>query len=167
VSGNCLCSMALTISPRQQLVDPVHLVVGGAAENIGKPSLRINAIELGCFDKRVSMADFRSWPARSCRSEFRPLLRVQRPFRIYITICGTTWSSDPAAPYADRRTKSDRQSFHLWSAILEFHFPLLHDTPAKPLLFLVRTIRYLSRPITLFGSSLRIPSNDTSLVAGS
>ena len=33
--------------PGQQPVDPVDLVVGDAAENIGQPSLRIDAVELG------------------------------------------------------------------------------------------------------------------------
>jgi hypothetical protein len=40
-------SANLSISPGQQLVDPIYLVVGDTAENISQPSLRINAIELG------------------------------------------------------------------------------------------------------------------------
>ena len=38
---------------REQLVQPVDLVVGNAAENIGEPGLRINAIEFGGFDEGV------------------------------------------------------------------------------------------------------------------
>jgi hypothetical protein len=43
----------LSISPGQQLVDPIDLVIGDAAKHIGQPSLRIDAVELGRLDKRV------------------------------------------------------------------------------------------------------------------
>jgi hypothetical protein len=36
-----------------QLVDPIDLVVGDAAKDIGQPSLWIDAVELGGFDKRL------------------------------------------------------------------------------------------------------------------
>jgi hypothetical protein len=38
----------LSVPTRQKLVDPLHLVVGDAAENTVQPSLRIDAIALGC-----------------------------------------------------------------------------------------------------------------------
>jgi hypothetical protein len=43
----------LSVSPRQQFVAPVDLVVSDTAKNIGQPSLRINAVELGRFDQYV------------------------------------------------------------------------------------------------------------------
>jgi hypothetical protein len=36
--------------PRQQFVDLVDLVVRDAAENVGEPCLRINAVQLGGLD---------------------------------------------------------------------------------------------------------------------
>ena len=36
-----------------QLVDPIGLMIGDAAENIGQPNLWIDSIELGSFDQRV------------------------------------------------------------------------------------------------------------------
>ena len=46
-------SADLIMSPGQQPVDPIDLVVSDAAQDIGQPSLWINAIELGGFDQRV------------------------------------------------------------------------------------------------------------------
>jgi len=43
----------LIVPPRQELVDPVDLVVSDAAKDIGEPSLRIDTVELGCFDQSV------------------------------------------------------------------------------------------------------------------
>ena len=43
----------LSVLPRQQLVDPVDLVVGDAAEDIGEPGLRIDVVELGCLNPCV------------------------------------------------------------------------------------------------------------------
>ncbi len=40
--------------PGKQLVDAVDLVVGNAAENVGEPGLRIDAVEFGGFDLGVS-----------------------------------------------------------------------------------------------------------------
>jgi hypothetical protein len=37
-------SMGRSRSPRQQLVDPIDLVIANTTENIGKPSLRIDAL---------------------------------------------------------------------------------------------------------------------------
>ncbi len=37
----------------EQFANPVDLMVGNAAENIGQSCLRINTVELGRFDQRV------------------------------------------------------------------------------------------------------------------
>ena len=42
-----------SVTPRQQLVDPGDLVVGDAAEYVGEPGLRIDAVQLGAFDQGV------------------------------------------------------------------------------------------------------------------
>jgi len=39
--------------PGQELVEPRDLVIGDAAENIGEPSLRIDAVQLGGLDQRI------------------------------------------------------------------------------------------------------------------
>ncbi len=43
----------LSVTPLQKLFDPIDLMDGDAAESIGEPSLRIDAVELGRFDQRV------------------------------------------------------------------------------------------------------------------
>ena len=48
-----LCSISLSTPPGQQLVDSVDLVVGDAAENIGKPCLRIDTVEFGRLNQCV------------------------------------------------------------------------------------------------------------------
>src|SRR5262249_40109404 len=39
--------------PRQQLADAPHRMIGKAGEDIGEPSLRVDAVELGGLDQRV------------------------------------------------------------------------------------------------------------------
>ena len=42
-----------SVTPGQQIVQFGDLVIGDAAKNIGEPGLRVDTIELGCFDQRV------------------------------------------------------------------------------------------------------------------
>jgi hypothetical protein len=39
--------------PGEQLVESSDLVVGDAAQNVGEPGLRIDAIQLGAFDQGI------------------------------------------------------------------------------------------------------------------
>ena len=39
--------------PRQELIDPVDLVIGDAVEHIGQPGLRVDTVKLGGFDQGV------------------------------------------------------------------------------------------------------------------
>ncbi len=43
----------LSVTPGHQLVQTRDLVIGNAAENIGLPGLRINAVQLGGFNQRI------------------------------------------------------------------------------------------------------------------
>ncbi len=43
----------LSVTPRHQFVDPIDLVIGDAAENVGEPCLRINAVQLHGLDQRI------------------------------------------------------------------------------------------------------------------
>jgi hypothetical protein len=43
----------LSVTPKQQLIDPVDLVIGNAGKGIGEPGLRIDAVELRAFDEAV------------------------------------------------------------------------------------------------------------------
>ncbi len=43
----------LSVTPRHELVETRDLVIGNAAENIGQPCLRINAVQLGGLDQRI------------------------------------------------------------------------------------------------------------------
>ena len=43
----------LSVTRRQQSVETIDLVVCDAAERIGEPDLRIDAVELCCFDHQV------------------------------------------------------------------------------------------------------------------
>ena len=42
-----------TVTLRPQLADPRGHVIGDAAEHIGEPGLRVDAIELRCLDQGV------------------------------------------------------------------------------------------------------------------
>ena len=39
--------------PRKQVVEPIDLVVGNTAKDIGEPGVRIDAVELGCLNQCV------------------------------------------------------------------------------------------------------------------
>ena len=41
------------VTPRQQLIQPIDLVIGDAGEDIGEPSLWVDAVQLGRFDQGV------------------------------------------------------------------------------------------------------------------
>jgi len=43
----------LSVAPRHELVEARDLVVRDAAESVGQPCLRINAIQLCRFDQRI------------------------------------------------------------------------------------------------------------------
>ncbi len=43
----------MSVTPGEQLVDAVDLVVGDAGERVGEPGLRIDAVELGGFDQCI------------------------------------------------------------------------------------------------------------------
>ena len=45
-----LRSTMLSVTPRHELVEARDLVVRDAAENVGEPCLRINAVQLGGLD---------------------------------------------------------------------------------------------------------------------
>ena len=42
-----------SVTPGHQFVEPGDLVIGDAAEHVGQPSLRIDAIQLGGFDQGI------------------------------------------------------------------------------------------------------------------
>ena len=43
----------MSVTPRHEFVQTRDLVLGDAAENIGQPGLRINAVQLGGFYQRI------------------------------------------------------------------------------------------------------------------
>ena len=55
----------LSISPRQQLVDLIDLVIGDAAEDIRQLCLRINTIELRGLDQRIGNSSRLATPVRA------------------------------------------------------------------------------------------------------
>ncbi len=48
-----LHSALLSVTPRHELVEARDLVVRDAAESVGEPCLRINAVQLGGLDQRI------------------------------------------------------------------------------------------------------------------
>lgn len=48
--------------PRHEFIKTSNLVICDAAENIGEPSLRIDAVELGCFDQCAEPAERLLYP---------------------------------------------------------------------------------------------------------
>ncbi len=48
-----LRSTMLSVTPRHELVDLVDLVVRDAADGVGEPCLRINAVQLDGLDQRI------------------------------------------------------------------------------------------------------------------
>ena len=53
VVGHRLLRSVLSVTPRQEFIQPCDLVVGDAAQNVGEPGLRVDAAEFGRFDQRV------------------------------------------------------------------------------------------------------------------
>ncbi len=53
VVGYSLLRSMLSVTPRHEFVDARDLVVRDAAEIVGKPCLRINAVQLGGLDRRI------------------------------------------------------------------------------------------------------------------
>ena len=49
-SGYAALAPDRSVTPGQQLVDPRDLVVGDAADHIGEPGMRIDAVQLGAFE---------------------------------------------------------------------------------------------------------------------
>ena len=51
--GGPLLRSILSVTPRHQFVQPSDFVIGDAAEDIGQPSLGIDAVQLGGLDQRI------------------------------------------------------------------------------------------------------------------
>ncbi len=48
-----LLRSGLSVTPGHEFIQLCDLVVGDAAQRVGEPSLRIDAVEFGGFDQRV------------------------------------------------------------------------------------------------------------------
>jgi hypothetical protein len=94
-SGDALASAArissalLSIPPGQQLVDPIDLVVGDAAQDIGQPGLQIDAVKLCGLDQRLGNGHRYS----STSSIFRKLSgnRKYSQTACWMTSAGNRW----------------------------------------------------------------------------
>jgi len=62
------------IMPGQQLVDAIDFMFSNAAEDIGKPSLWIDVVELGCLDQRIGS---RRRPATRFRPREKPIFSAE------------------------------------------------------------------------------------------
>ena len=70
VCGARVYSLTSSKLLRQQLVDPIDFVLGDAAKDIGQPSLWIDAVELGGFDKRLGDCCRLSSALRASKNQF-------------------------------------------------------------------------------------------------
>ena len=60
--------------PRHEIVEPINLVIGDAAKDVGQPGLRIDAVELGGLDQGVGD---RSTPAAALGANEQIILPAQ------------------------------------------------------------------------------------------